>query len=211
MVCGDSAPGSAAFTLATAFQVVEASYIRALSSALGSWDSSSRLPPLHPSQALHEARAMVALLVRYPNRGNSHAWMALDGASGAVAAEDILSAVCGATGLPRTVLRVMHKGREVREGATLVVEGSADVVKVETRGGLLGGKGGFGAMLRSMGKAAGQKKTVDFGACRDLYGRRLRHVNDEIKLKKWLEAKEQEEQDRGMCRRPLLEFSRVGS
>jgi len=48
-----------------------------------------------------------------------------------------------------------------------------------------------------MGKGAGDKKTTDFGACRDLYGRRLRHVNDEIKLKKWLEAKEREQEDRG--------------
>ncbi|GAB5033255.1 Hypothetical protein NocV09_01300010, partial [Nannochloropsis oceanica] len=62
--------------------------------------------------------------------------------------------------------------------------------------GLKGGKGGFGAMLRSMGKGAGVKKTTDFGACRDLYGRRLRHVNDEIRLKKWLEDKEREEQER---------------
>lgn len=31
-------------------------------------------------------------------------------------------------------------------------------------------------MLRSMGKGAGSKKTTDFGACRDLYGRRLRYV-----------------------------------
>ena len=43
------------------------------------------------------------------------------------------------------------------------------------------------------------KKTTDFGACRDLYGRRLRHVNDEIRLKKWLEDKEREEESRGRC------------
>lgn len=48
-----------------------------------------------------------------------------------------------------------------------------------------GGKGGFGAMLKSMAKQAGSKKTTDFGACRDLSGRRLRHVNDELILKKW--------------------------
>lgn len=48
-----------------------------------------------------------------------------------------------------------------------------------------GGKGGFGAMLKSMAKKTGRKKTTDFGACRDLSGRRLRHVNDEIILKKW--------------------------
>lgn len=41
------------------------------------------------------------------------------------------------------------------------------------------------------------KKTTDLGACRDLYGRRLRHVNDEIRLKKWLEDKERENESRG--------------
>lgn len=79
--------------------------------------------------------------------------------------------------------------------------------------------------LHTQGKGAGVKKTTDFGACRDLYGRRLRcvhvwnssswyhgllgyliflslittgrHVNDEIRLKKWLEDKEQESESRG--------------
>lgn len=52
------------------------------------------------------------------------------------------------------------------------------------------------------------KKTTDFGACRDLYGRRLRHVNDEIRLKKWLEDKEREEEGRGACVRGPI---RVGA
>ena len=42
--------------------------------------------------------------------------------------------------------------------------------------GLLGGKGGFGAMLRNAGKSGGGQ-VKNFGACRDLTGRRLRHVN----------------------------------
>jgi hypothetical protein len=50
---------------------------------------------------------------------------------------------------------------------------------------LLGGKGGFGAMLKSLAKRSGAKKTTDFGACRDLSGRRLRHVNDDMILNKW--------------------------
>jgi hypothetical protein len=36
----------------------------------------------------------------------------------------------------------------------------------------------------------GAKQTVDFRACRDLNGRRLRHVNDEIIYNKWKAAKE---------------------
>ena len=53
---------------------------------------------------------------------------------------------------------------------------------------ILGGKGGFGATLKSAAKKASRKKTTDFGACRDLNGRRIRHVNDEIILTKWHEA-----------------------
>lgn len=59
---------------------------------------------------------------------------------------------------------------------------------------LIGGKGGYGAMLKSLAKKSGNKKTIDFGSCRDLSGRRLRHVNDEIILQKWKEAKENGEE-----------------
>ncbi len=51
-----------------------------------------------------------------------------------------------------------------------------------------GGKGGFGTLLKGQSKQAGAKRTMDFGACRDLNGRRLRHINDEIKLRKWRES-----------------------
>ena len=45
-------------------------------------------------------------------------------------------------------------------------------------------------MLRIQAKQRGAKKTTDFGACRGLSGRRLRHINDEIILNKWKAAKE---------------------
>ena len=68
------------------------------------------------------------------------------------------------------------------------------VIYVSVRGaGLLGGKGGFGAQLRIMAKQAGKQKTTDFGMCRDLSGRRLRHVNDEKVLQHWKDAKERGE------------------
>ncbi len=60
--------------------------------------------------------------------------------------------------------------------------------------GLLGGKGGFGAALRAASKQKGKKRTTDFGSCRDLSGRRLRQVNDEIVMQKWMAAKEQGEE-----------------
>jgi len=48
-----------------------------------------------------------------------------------------------------------------------------------------GGKGGFGSLLRNTSARVGQKKTSNFGACRDLNGRRIRHVEDEKALADW--------------------------
>nr|CAG4644526.1 EOG090X0OE5 [Lepidurus arcticus] len=49
---------------------------------------------------------------------------------------------------------------------------------------LLGGKGGFGSMLRAIG--AQIEKTTNREACRDLSGRRLRDINEEKRLKEWV-------------------------
>ncbi|XVF73034.1 hypothetical protein PTKIN_Ptkin12aG0169100 [Pterospermum kingtungense] len=56
---------------------------------------------------------------------------------------------------------------------------------------LLGGKGGFGSLLRGAATKAGQKKTNNFYACRDMSGRRLRHVNAEKRLEEWKAEEEQ--------------------
>lgn len=42
---------------------------------------------------------------------------------------------------------------------------------------LVGGKGGFGSMLRAIG--AQIEKTTNREACRDLRGRRIRDINEE--------------------------------
>ncbi|CEO99969.1 Replication stress response SDE2 C-terminal [Plasmodiophora brassicae] len=65
-----------------------------------------------------------------------------------------------------------------------------DVVEVGTtcldlNGRLLGGKGGFGSLLRGSSAKVGQKATSNFTACRDLSGRRVRHVEDEKALAEW--------------------------
>jgi len=46
-----------------------------------------------------------------------------------------------------------------------------------------GGKGGFGSMLRAMGK--GLAKTTNFGAQRDLTGRRVRDIESDKALREW--------------------------
>lgn len=48
---------------------------------------------------------------------------------------------------------------------------------------MLGGKGGFGALLRGQGRDG--KVTTNFDACRDLSGRRVRHTTIENKLRDW--------------------------
>lgn len=55
------------------------------------------------------------------------------------------------------------------------------------------GKGGFGSMLRAIG--AQIEKTTNREACRDLSGRRLRDINEEKKLKNWIEKKKNEERE----------------
>ncbi|CRK94732.1 CLUMA_CG008232, isoform A [Clunio marinus] len=56
-----------------------------------------------------------------------------------------------------------------------------------------GGKGGFGSMLRAIG--AQIEKTTNREACRDLSGRRLRDINEEKRLKTWIEKKMNEEKE----------------
>ncbi|XP_073817584.1 splicing regulator SDE2 [Musca autumnalis] len=58
---------------------------------------------------------------------------------------------------------------------------------------LLGGKGGFGSMLRAIG--AQIEKTTNREACRDLSGRRLRDINEEKRLKAWLEKQGERERE----------------
>ena len=57
---------------------------------------------------------------------------------------------------------------------------------------LLGGKGGFGALLRGAGRAAA---TDNFDAYRDLSGRRVRHINADERLREWAQqSKEMQRQ-----------------
>ncbi|XP_034949378.1 replication stress response regulator SDE2 [Chelonus insularis] len=71
-----------------------------------------------------------------------------------------------------------HQGRLVYEDSE--IEG---YVTINPK--FLGGKGGFGSMLRAIG--AQIEKTTNREACRDLSGRRLRDINEEKRLKAWIE------------------------
>lgn len=78
--------------------------------------------------------------------------------------------------------------------------GLGDTVTAGTRvrvsiSGLSGGKGGFGAILKAAGKRHGNAIT-NLGFCRDLNGRRLRHVNAEQRLRVWASPEEVERRHR---------------
>jgi hypothetical protein len=56
---------------------------------------------------------------------------------------------------------------------------------------LRGGKGGFGSLLK--GQPPVKKRTSNTDSCRDLSGRRMRHVNQEKMIKEWQQKKIEEE------------------
>lgn len=68
---------------------------------------------------------------------------------------------------------------------------------------LPGGKGGFGSMLRAIG--AQIEKTTNREACRDLSGRRLRDVNEEKRLKKWISKQAEREREAAERKKAKLE------
>ncbi|XVE77273.1 hypothetical protein DITRI_Ditri13aG0049000 [Diplodiscus trichospermus] len=90
------------------------------------------------------------------------------------------------TKIPINLQRLI-RGHQLKEDT--VISHSNATLNLSLR--LLGGKGGFGSLLRGAATKAGQKKTSNFEACRDMSGRRLRHVNVEKRLEEW-KAEEEE-------------------
>ena len=119
-----------------------------------------------------------------------------EGASNAAGVADVLAFVEAQSGIPSAMLQLrmgcLGVGAPLRVNAKLPP--GQYLFEARLAGGLKGGKGGFGAMLRALAKQNTGHKTTDFGACRDLNGRRLRHVNNDIKLQKWAEARERKEE-----------------
>lgn len=72
---------------------------------------------------------------------------------------------------------------------------------------LHGGKGGFGSMLRAIG--AQIEKTTNREACRDLSGRRLRDINEEKRMKAWIEKQGNREEEAAERKKKKLEKLRA--
>ncbi|XP_076097825.1 splicing regulator SDE2-like [Mytilus galloprovincialis] len=91
--------------------------------------------------------------------------------------------------LPATDCYLTCNGHIITEKAELE---NGQVYHVVPR--LVGGKGGFGSMLRAIG--AQIEKTTNHEACRDISGRRMRDVNNEKKLKEWIGQKAEKDKQR---------------
>ncbi|KAJ8710478.1 hypothetical protein PYW08_008993 [Mythimna loreyi] len=102
-------------------------------------------------------------------------------------------------GVPIEDLFATLNGRPVADSYDITA--GNNVVRLATR--LVGGKGGFGSMLRAIG--AQIEKTTNREACRDLSGRRLRDINEEKRLRKWLEGQEEREKEAAERKQKKLE------
>ena len=92
--------------------------------------------------------------------------------------------------VPSEYWRVVYAGKQLTQDKSLQEYGIQSDSTLHLVGQLLGGKGGFGSLLRGAGRAI---LTDNVDACRDLSGRRLRQANAEKRLAEWAaEAKERE-------------------
>lgn len=92
--------------------------------------------------------------------------------------------------MPRCHWHLIYSGRPLQDGKQLQHYGVTTDSTIQLAFRLLGGKGGFGSLLRGAGRAI---LTDNVDACRDLSGRRLRQANAEKRLAQWAaEARERE-------------------
>ncbi|KAH8030892.1 hypothetical protein HPB51_012232 [Rhipicephalus microplus] len=114
-----------------------------------------------------------------------------------VPVEEIRREVSRHEGIPGELLALSCGGVRLREA--WATDGQWLTCAVT---GLPGGKGGFGSMLRAIG--AQIEKTTNREACRDLSGRRLRDINHEARLKRWV-AKQAERENQHKQRKEYCE------
>ncbi|XP_046435064.1 replication stress response regulator SDE2 [Neodiprion fabricii] len=124
-----------------------------------------------------------------------------------VTAEEVGQRVARLTGFGVDDFYILQNGRLAR-GTELCENAKAEIIPR-----LPGGKGGFGSMLRAIG--AQIEKTTNREACRDLSGRRLRDINEEKRMKSWIDkqaSREEEAAERKkrklerLCAQPKHEF-----
>mmetsp|Transcript_13752 Transcript_13752/g.23640 ORF Transcript_13752/g.23640 Transcript_13752/m.23640 type:complete len:257 (+) Transcript_13752:54-824(+) len=110
----------------------------------------------------------------------------------ALKASDLKEIVEARYGYPSFEQRFVSSSSEIPDDFEFNADTAANSTFIHILFRLRGGKGGFGSLLRGSSTGVGQKKTSNFDACRDLSGRRLRHINNEKKLGEWMEQKDKD-------------------
>jgi hypothetical protein len=105
--------------------------------------------------------------------------------------DTLLSSLQELCGIPAPAQILRFSSRILQDGRSLSSQGLCQDSTVQVTARLLGGKGGFGALLRGQGRDG--KITTNFDACRDLSGRRIRYQTAEEKLQKWKEEEKERE------------------
>ncbi|KAK2708065.1 splicing regulator SDE2-like isoform X2 [Artemia franciscana] len=100
-------------------------------------------------------------------------------------------------------LKFKVSGKIINIHDRLPVIGEDNVCFIEAFIPFVGGKGGFGSMLRAIG--AQIEKTTNREACRDLSGRRIRDINEEKRLKDWIAKKADREKEKQERKKAKLE------
>lgn len=114
-----------------------------------------------------------------------------------VSASEVKGKIFATWGFDESDVYLLYNGKQVPDSSTL----TNGIVHAIPR--LVGGKGGFGSMLRAIG--AQIEKTTNREACRDLSGRRLRDINEEKRLKNWIAQQAEREQETSERKRRKLE------
>jgi len=107
-------------------------------------------------------------------------------------AEDAIEFIQTKESLPTSIGWKCEQNGKIVKGAEQLPS-LVSTVTVLPKGGLLGGKGGFGSLLRSIG--AQIEKTTNHEAMRDLSGRRQRDVNNEQRLKNYVAGASERERE----------------
>jgi len=132
-------------------------------------------------------------------RGVSHKTYWLEGAETGCSALRLLAEK---EAVPTEVL-LQQNGKFVEDWDQRLMPVTLHVIQ---KGGLLGGKGGFGSMLRSIG--AQIERTTNHEAMRDLSGRRQRDVNRETRLKEYIAGTAEREKEAEEKKEKKLEHLR---
>lgn len=145
-------------------------------------DSRTRVCDVEPSCSVEELKQQIRVGLAAPRQGFQGLPACI--LTVTVSPQDVEGVPCCSQGL-------VFAGRQLEDARSLVSYGVTSDSTLHLVLRLRGGKGGFGALLRGLGRDG--SKTTNNDAMRDLQGRRLKHANAEQKLREWKEKEKERE------------------